>query len=351
MSDPHGLADFVPDRELIGRLTAEIEEVFGRVIARGSRCAVLNYPNFANPGDAAIWLGQRAVLDHLGVSIIYECEWRTYSARALENALDDKTTILLNGGGNFGDLYLPGVRERVLEEFRGHRVVQLPQSIHFQQRENLLRVKQLVERHGAFTLLVREQQSLQRAKSTFDVPVMLCPDGAFALGVDTGLARLPDRELVWLARNDKEKMFTSPAPEDGLLVVDWTADDIPSEDTARAAAASNQALLHRMMKNESVKDTDWRALSATFETLARDRVTRALSTLRRGRVIVTERMHGHILALLLGLPHIVLDNSYGKTKSLYDTWTSQSRTARFAGFAEQALTMAWEQAAETHPCS
>jgi exopolysaccharide biosynthesis predicted pyruvyltransferase EpsI len=345
----------MPDRELIDRLAAGVEEAFERVIPRDSRCAILNFPIFPNPGDAAIWLGQLAILDRLRVATVYECEWRTYSPRALENALDDQTTILLNGGGNFGDLYIPGgqqsVRERVLEEFRGHRVVQLPQSIHFQQRESLLRVKRLVERHGAFTLLVREQQSFQRAKSTFDVPVMLCPDGAFALGVDTGVARLPDRELVWLARNDKEKMFTSPAPEDGLLVVDWGADDIPSEETARAAAASNVALLHRMMKDESVKDTDWRALSATFETLARDRVTRALSTLRRGRVIVTERMHGHILALLLGLPHIVLDNSYGKTKSLYDTWTSLSRTARFAGSAEEALMMAWEQVAETHACS
>jgi exopolysaccharide biosynthesis predicted pyruvyltransferase EpsI len=345
----------MPDRELIDRLAAGVEEAFERVIPRDSRCAILNFPIFPNPGDAAIWLGQLAILDRLRVATVYECEWRTYSPRALENALDDQTIILLNGGGNFGDLYIPGgqqsVRERVLEEFCGHRMVQLPQSIHFEQRENLVRVKRLVERHGAFTLFVREEQSFRRAKSAFDVPVVLCPDSAFALSVDTGLARSPDRELVWLARNDKEKTFTSPTPNEGLLVVDWVADDLPSEETARVAAASNQALLHRMIKDESVKVSDWRALAATFEPLARDRVARALSTLRRGRVIVTERLHGHILAFLLGLPHIVLDNSYGKTKSLYDTWTSLSRTARFAGSAEEALAMAREEAARTRGAS
>ncbi|WP_276524270.1 polysaccharide pyruvyl transferase family protein, partial [Enterobacter hormaechei] len=45
---------------------------------------------------------------------------------------------------------------------------------------------------------------------------------------------------------------------------------------------------------------------------ARRRVERGLRLLSRGERIVTDRLHGHILSLLLGIPHVVLDNDYGK---------------------------------------
>jgi exopolysaccharide biosynthesis predicted pyruvyltransferase EpsI len=319
-----------PHRELVDRLERTILDAFASVVPRGSRCAFLNFPNIANPGDAAIWLGQRAILSRLDVLIVYECEWRTYSPRALEAVLDDDTTILLNGGGNFGDLYSAGqqsVRERVLEEFRGQRVVQLPQSIHFDDKENALRVKRLVESHGNFTLLVREQQSRLYAESAFDVPVVLCPDAAFAVQLEATPAP-PDCDVIWIARTDKEQRFRAPEPRDGLVVTDWGTEDAADE----AVVERNRALLRR--------PTDWRELAATFEPLARARVAGAVSTLSRGRAIVTERLHGHIFALLLGLPHVVLDNSYGKTRSVYETWTSASGIARLAGSAEEALALA-----------
>jgi exopolysaccharide biosynthesis predicted pyruvyltransferase EpsI len=328
-----------PHRELVDRLDAEILDVFASVVPRGSRCALLNFPNLANPGDAAIWLGQRAILSRLDVRIVYECEWRTYSARTLEAVLDGDTTILLNGGGNFGDLYPFGqqsVRERVLDEFRGTRIVQLPQSVHFDRKENAVRMKRLVEAHGSFTLLVREQQSLVYARSAFDVPVLPCPDAAFAVQLDSAPAP-PDCDVVWITRTDKEERFTPPEPREGLVVADWGTEDAAGADILR----QNRELLGRMV-DEPKGATDWRDFAATFEPLARARVECAVSTLSRGRAIVTERLHGHILALLLGLPHIVLDNSYGKTRSVYETWTSASGIARLAGSAEEALALADE---------
>lgn len=37
-------------------------------------------------------------------------------------------------------------------------------------------------------------------------------------------------------------------------------------------------------------------------------------------LVITTRLHGHILALLLGIPSIMIDNNYGKNSRFYNTW-------------------------------
>jgi pyruvyl transferase EpsO len=49
-----------------------------------------------------------------------------------------------------------------------------------------------------------------------------------------------------------------------------------------------------------------------YELLAREQLRTALRAIGAGEVLVTDRLHGHILALLGGVPHVLLDNSYGK---------------------------------------
>ena len=44
------------------------------------------------------------------------------------------------------------------------------------------------------------------------------------------------------------------------------------------------------------------------------RLRRGIRQISRGQAIVTDRLHVHICALLIGRPHAVLDNSYGKVR-------------------------------------
>lgn len=53
--------------------------------------------------------------------------------------------------------------------------------------------------------------------------------------------------------------------------------------------------------------------------------------------MITDRLHGHILCLLLGLPHVLLDNTYGKLKDFYDTWTKGCALAIWANSPGEAL--------------
>jgi pyruvyl transferase EpsO len=53
--------------------------------------------------------------------------------------------------------------------------------------------------------------------------------------------------------------------------------------------------------------------------------------LAAGRRVVTDRLHGHILCLLVGIPHCLYDNSYGKNREFYRAWTSSSDFVTWCG--------------------
>jgi pyruvyl transferase EpsO len=53
-------------------------------------------------------------------------------------------------------------------------------------------------------------------------------------------------------------------------------------------------------------------------------------------VVITDRLHAHILSLLLDLPHAVLDNSYGKLHRFLDAWTGDAASVQRASSLEAA---------------
>jgi pyruvyl transferase EpsO len=54
-------------------------------------------------------------------------------------------------------------------------------------------------------------------------------------------------------------------------------------------------------------------------------------------LIITDRLHAHVLAALMGIPHVVLDNSYGKVGSIFGDYTGKFKTAHFAKDEVEAL--------------
>jgi exopolysaccharide biosynthesis predicted pyruvyltransferase EpsI len=64
-----------------------------------------------------------------------------------------------------------------------------------------------------------------------------------------------------------------------------------------------------------------------YDVLAAQRVRLACRIASRGKVVVTDRLHGHILRLLRGIPHLLLDNSYGKLRRFHGTWARLSSLA------------------------
>ncbi len=338
-----------PDATLLASLEHRFDAELRTALAGARNVALVNFPNHNNPGDSAIWLGARAALKRLGVRVRYMCAWNTFNADALGRALPDGP-VLLNGGGNFGDLYKgqQGLRERLLAELPHRHLIQLPQSIHFREQGNLERVRRLVAGHGNVTLMLREQTSFDLASKQFDAPVLLAPDCALALGRLPRPVTVPDVDLLWLHRlaGDPEYVDHGSLPTPlSVREVEWLR-TVPPEPawsySARAGRKANGYLAPRCRADIRWGRHAWRPLAATFAPLGWGYVARGLQIMARGRVLVTDKLHGHLMALLAGIPHVVLDNSYGKVSGTYRTWTQPSFLARWAQGGEEAVAQAVE---------
>ena len=86
----------------------------------------------------------------------------------------------------------------------------------------------------------------------------------------------------------------------------------------------------------------FRVLRAAWDAAAWARIERGCRLLSRGRVVLTDRLHAHILCTMLGIPHVVLDNHYGKVQNFIASWTSGSPLVRRASTPAQAVAIALE---------
>lgn len=318
--------------DLIATLMREVDTTLQPLLPLERPIALLDFPVYPNVGDSMIWLGALASLRRLGLrGLRYACSFKTYSRRDLARRIGDGT-IVLSGGGNFGDRYEPHqrLREDVLISFPRHRIVQLPQSIWFRTPKGLDRARSIVGGHPDFTLLVRDRDSLALAAREFPgARSRLCPDMALGLG-PLRPVRPPTDRIVWLSRTDSESTATSTTQTPpGVERTDWV--DAPPTALGRLLDRA-----HRRVRN------DPGLMRWLYGTVARSRVRRGVQRLSGARAVVTDRLHGHIMCMLLGIPHVLLPEGSGKIRAFYETWTHTSPLVRWCESEPEALRLALE---------
>jgi pyruvyl transferase EpsO len=290
------------------RLVAELSELFVGV----NEWDLVDFPHHFNCGDSAIWLGELELARQLAINIRSTTTLRTYRRERLKGS----GPIVIHGGGNFGGLYPhhDELRIRVLTDWPDRRVVQLPQSIELANEEMLQRLKRAIDNHNDFTLLARDQRSLDIAVREFACRTVLVPDAAFAL---TDLARRPPRRpLVVQTRDDHE------AASDQMT-------DVPTVDWTTARGISRRTVAWQAV--EIGGNVDWPYVySAAANWFARENVAWAVKVLSDGQLLATDRLHGHIIALLCSIEHIVVNDRHGKVEAFWDTWTHEDPIATFA---------------------
>jgi pyruvyl transferase EpsO len=330
----------------------------------GAPPALVYFPDSPNVGDSAIFLGQMACLRALNSPPpCYICDLRTYDRSALARRLGDGP-ILFGGGGNLGDIWPSAqeLRENVIRSFPDNPIIQLPQTIHFESRASMSRARDVLGAHQDFTLYVRDRRSLGLARDELGLTSRLCPDVAFCIDTPPP-PREPHRDVLWLMRTDKEAAALQHADRQPTAttgsaagptaarpvrlpphvkpgdVVDWL-DEPPS--ALRAATRLLVTRVRRAPRSRLLR----RLLQSTFEPLARQRVRRGLRLLSTARAVITDRLHGHILCLLAGIPHVLLDNNYGKVSAFHETWTRHVHGVHFADSPAAAIEIALRLASD-----
>ncbi len=312
-------------RQSLVTLRDRITATLAPIISGYTECALVGFPDSANVGDSAIWLGELAWLHDAGVRVAYRCHERNYDANILAQSCPNGL-ILLHGGGNLGDVWPrpQRLRERVIQDFPRRPIVQLPQTIKFGDREALAQARRVFDNHPDLTILVRDVAGLDFANREFQCGAVLCPDMALYLGA-LSFSRVKDVDVLWLKRTDREAVADNLAEiGSGMVVTDWLH---PWPPAVRRLRETVQPLVTRHPRRLGVLR---RYSEATFDYQARQRMKFGCALLARGSVVVTDRLHGHILSLLLGIPHVILDNSYGKVRQFHETWTKSMPHVRWA---------------------
>jgi pyruvyl transferase EpsO len=127
----------------------------------------------------------------------------------------------------------------------------------------------------------------------------------------------PAHRLLLLMRTDREANASMradllPLPPSAVRE-DWLLEPATTRRDAKrnaAAAALFSLSFSKMALTERY-----------YDALARARVRRGMRQLASAEFVITDRLHVHILSLLMDLPHVVLDNSYGKITRFMDLWT------------------------------
>jgi exopolysaccharide biosynthesis predicted pyruvyltransferase EpsI len=326
-----------------------LRETLRELLPAGTRCGIVLYPDHWNAGDAAIWCGTRQLLRELGVEIAYGCDTTSYDKRALTHALPEGP-ILIAGGGNFGDVYVPehALRLQVLEDHPGRPVIQLPQSIWFRGTEGVAATAEALRKHANATLLLRDAPSLAFAQRHFSSPARLCPDAAIALDLSP-VPRHPDVPMVAVWRDDRESADPPPPMPAGSIACDWLLPGgvLPPEQARQMSIAGLE--FHRWVGRPKLGEPcpvrrrlAWRHQPWLWDQLALDRCLRGCRMLSRGRVTITNRLHAHLMCLLMGQPHVACDVTNGKVFAYRDTWGCDAPFVRFAGSPAEAVDLAAE---------
>ena len=305
---------------LVNHLQNQARKILDSIIPNDAHIILLDYPNNTNVGDSLIWLGEIAYLKSRRLIPSYVCDIRNYNAGNIRKILNKNSIILMHGGGNFGTIWpeIHGFRLRVLQDFVGIPIIQLPQTIYFDDAEKIAEIAAAIKKQGNYHLLARCQKSYEFAQQYLNTQVYLCPDMAFFIGA-VEPNQLPTVDHFILSRTDQEKSATSIKS----VLSDTHLSDVELADWLEPYW--KERFLHRLEMHSTwlraKLDPNNQMLLIVWNLLSKVRQQRGVILLSRGRIVISDRLHVHILCILMNKPHLLIDNTYGKISNFYHSWT------------------------------
>ena len=183
--------------------------------------------------------------------------------------------------------------------------------------------------------MARDPVSAASARASFaeTVKVVTVHDTALRLPPQSRQGK-PTHDIIWLARDDKEGAETV-APND-VEVFDWPQHD---REGARVLLASR--LFSRVRSSAPILDPISNPqISGRYERFSRHVLASGNRRLDTGKILVTDRMHPHILAALRGQHSVLLPDRFGKNRAVYDYTSCRYSTVHWANTPQEALQQA-----------
>ena len=269
-------------------------------------------PYHENIGDLLIWKGELAFLRQLPYKRLGSCSFSTYEYKDISS----NVVILLHGGGNFGDVWREpqNFRLQIVSKYPDNPIIIFPQTVWYHNAGTMKQDAEIMARHKNLTICARDKKSYEFLKTHFSAnKILLVPDMAFCLPADwvRRFQVASNHKTLFLKRTDKE-LDTSysalPFKEGEMEVSDW-----PTFERRHILYRIGGKLVYNP-KYRKVADWYFRFIVMPYF------VRKGLRFVSPYDYVYTTRLHVAISCVLLGKPFTLLDNSYGKNSSFYETW-------------------------------
>ncbi|RIX27019.1 polysaccharide pyruvyl transferase family protein [Sphingomonas edaphi] len=263
--------------------------------------------DYGNLGDIAITFAQRTFLadtlpEHALVTIPIS---KTLSSLAAVRASACSSDIIaLVGGGNTGEIYsdIEWLRRRIISRFSDLPIIAFPQSVDLATRRDQKSKAHFFRpylKHPQLSLSLREQRSFDLVNEIWPDPSRLIFAPDIVLSQNFVSKDFQRRGVVLSMRSDRER-------DRGREV----------DDAITSAISSRFQVITR-------RDTELGCRFESWES-AEDALHAHLDAYRKAELVITDRLHGMILAERTGTPVLCFDNSNRKISATYVDWLADN---------------------------
>lgn len=311
---------------VMSNLKEKLNELLN-VIPPGSKVVYLDYPFYLNVGDILIYKGTEHFFKTNNINVVLRMNVYQFDLRLINKYYND-CIIVCQGGGNFGDIYHlhQNLRRKLIENFAGNIVI-LPQSIHYNDKQNETSEAHIFSRHANLNFFVRDKFSLSIA-SDFNANSRLMPDMAHYLwnvlnkrNENSNLGK-----TLYFIRNDCEKS-TNQKQFEGPQSYDWD-DVISAQHKLLYKVIGRISSLAKILPIDFFKIFMCKFVAFLWQRYTDGVINSAINFFEKYNNVVTSRLHGHIFSCLLSIKNKVIDNSYGKNSRYVNEWTKDSNIVK-----------------------
>lgn len=279
------------DRRIIRLLSKESKNLNDNVF-------IIGIPIHGNIGDHAILIAEKQFLrEEIGLVNIHEIESNFFlrNTKKIKKIIGN-SPIFVTGGGFLGSLWIGEERmfRTVLTSFKENTIIVFPQTIYFSDdeygAEQLEISKKVYAQHPNLSICCREKFSFEFMKKEFpECNIYLFPDMVLYLNT-VNFKEKRNNQVLFCIRKDKEK-------------INYNLNKF-EEDFSQ--------------KNMKIDYTDTVISKKIFSREREEIFINKIKEFSRYKIVVTDRLHGMIFALLSKTPCIVLENKSYKIKGVYE---------------------------------
>lgn len=302
------------------------EKVF---LPSGKIAFVFLAADYGNIGDLAIAKAQEKFVSEVlpGYEVVRVPISKTrYVLSSIKSKIKPGDVVTIVGGGNMGSLYddIEVLRQLVIRSFLNNRVICFPQSLDWDDgnasNRAISRIVKVYSSHSDMHLFAREKVTYEKLCSLFEgrrnvklgcVPDIVLSADYSALG---GAEVFGRTGIVSCFRDDKEKKICDESMARLLRVLGGFGHAVTVTDTHVVGAAMPKERCDQLLASKIME-------------------------FRKAKLVVTDRLHGMILAVIAGTPCLAISSINHKTRQTWKDWLSNCERVEFCEDFEEGNIM------------